>query len=230
MKVLVVDDDLALADVVSFTLRRAGFTVVSAHDGVTAIERWKSESPDLIVLDLKLPRMDGFAVFQRIRTHANTPIIILSVQGEDDDVVRGLELGADDYIAKPFSPRQLVARIKAVMRRTGILLQPGPLSVGDLTLDVTRREVKRPGQESVQLTQLECRFLEVVMLNPGQVIPTGSLIDQVWGPSGGDRMMLKQLVHRLRHKLEPDPANPTYIETIPGVGYALVMTDGEEDI
>jgi DNA-binding response OmpR family regulator len=222
MKVLVVDDDLALADVIAFTLRRAGFHIVNAYDGVMAVERWRSESPDVIVLDLNLPKMDGLAVCQHIRAQTSTPIIMLSVNGEDDDVVRGLELGADDYLTKPFSPRQLVARIKAVMRRAGIVQSPGPLSVGDLTLDIARREVTSAERDPVQLTQLECRFLEVLMLNAGQVLPAETIIQQVWGISGGDKVMLKQLVHRLRQKLEPRPSEPAYIETIPGVGYALV--------
>ncbi|MBZ0305484.1 MAG: response regulator transcription factor [Anaerolineae bacterium] len=223
MKVLVVDDDLALADVIAFTLRRAGFHIVNAYDGVMAVERWRSESPDVIVLDLNLPKMDGLAVCQHIRAQTSTPIIMLSVNGEDDDVVRGLELGADDYLTKPFSPRQLVARIKAVMRRAGIVQTPGPLSVGDLTLDIARREVTSAERDPVQLTQLECRFLEVLMLNAGQVLPAETIIQQVWGISGGDKVMLKQLVHRLRQKIEPRPSEPAYIETIPGVGYALVV-------
>ncbi|MCL4878222.1 MAG: response regulator transcription factor [Anaerolineae bacterium] len=227
MKVLVVDDDLALADVIAFTLRRAGFHITTAYDGVMALERWRSESPDVIVLDLNLPKMDGLAVCQHIRAQDSTPIIMLSVNGEDDDVVRGLELGADDYMTKPFSPRQLVARIKAVMRRAGIVLTPGPLSVGELTLDIARREVKSADRDPVQLTQLECRFLEVLMLNAGQVLPADAIIQQVWGVSGGDKVMLKQLVHRLRQKIEPNPSDPAYIETIPGVGYALVVGSEE---
>lgn len=225
MKILVVDDDLALADVIAFTLRRAGFQIELAHDGLTALERWRTESPDVVILDLNLPKMDGLAVCQHIRSQASTPILMLSVQGEDDDVVRGLELGADDYITKPFSPRQLVARIKAVMRRAGIVQSPGPLAVGDLMLDIARREVTLADRAPVQLTQLECRFLEVLMLNAGQVLPADALINQIWGVSGGDKVMLKQLVHRLRHKIEPNPSDPAYIETIPGVGYALVVRD-----
>ncbi len=218
MKILVVDDDLALSDIIAFTLRRAGFQIVLAHDGISALEVWRNEAPHMMVLDLNLPKMDGLAVCQHIRSQASTPILILSVHGEDDDVVRGLELGADDYITKPFSPRQLVARIKAVMRRAGIVQSPGPLSVGDLTLDVARREVILPDHAPIQLTQLECRFLEVLMLNAGQVLPADAIINQVWGVSGGDKTMLKQLVHRLRGKID----DPNYIETIPGVGYALV--------
>ena len=224
MKALIVDDDLVLADVLSFTLRRAGFQVVAAHDGQSALDTWRAEAPDLIVLDLNLPKLDGLEVCRRIRQHDAVPIIILSVRGEDDDVVRGLELGADDYIAKPFSPRQLVARAQAVLRRVGTGATPttGPLAAGELVLDLSRRELTRSGQLLAQLTALECRLMESLMLNVGHVLPADTLIAQVWGPAGGDRTMLKQLVHRLRSKIEPDPSAPTYLETVPGVGYALI--------
>ncbi len=228
MKALIVDDDLVLADVLSFTLRRAGFQVGTAHDGLAALEAWQAESPDLIILDLNLPKLDGLTVCQRIREQSNTPIIILSVRGEDDDVVRGLEMGADDYITKPFSPRQLVARAQAVLRRTGVTPTAGPLSAGDLTLDSSRRELYRSGELLTQLTPLECRLMEVLMLNVGHVLPADTLIAQVWGPAGGDRTMLKQLVHRLRAKLEPDPTSLPYLETVPGVGYALVHRPSSE--
>ncbi len=120
MKALIVDDDLVLADVLSFTLRRAGFQVIAVHDGQAALDAWRNEAPDLIILDLNLPKLDGLEVCRRIREQDNVPIIILSVRGDDDDVVRGLELGADDYVPKPFSPRQLVARAQAVLRRAGV--------------------------------------------------------------------------------------------------------------
>ncbi len=223
MKALIVDDDLVLADVLSFTLRRAGFQVVMAHDGQAALDTWQNESPDLIILDLNLPKVDGLTVCTRIRERASTPIIILSVLGGDDDVVRGLEIGADDYITKPFSPRQLVARAQAVLRRAGITPTAGPLAAGELTLDVSRRELYRSGQLLTQLTALECRLMEVLMLNSGHVLPADTLITQIWGPAGGDRTMLKQLVHRLRAKIEPEPTSPAYLETVPGVGYALVQ-------
>jgi DNA-binding response OmpR family regulator len=222
MKALIVDDDLVLADVLSFTLRRAGFQVVAVHDGQAALDAWRNESPDLIILDLNLPKLDGLEVCRRIREQDDVPIIILSVRGDDDDVVRGLELGADDYVPKPFSPRQLVARAQAVLRRAGVTQTAGPLVAGDLTLDLTRRELIRSGQVLAQLTALECRLMEVLMLNVGQVLPSDTLITQVWGPAGGDRTMLKQLVHRLRAKIEPDPDEPPYLETVPGVGYALI--------
>jgi DNA-binding response OmpR family regulator len=225
MKALIVDDDLDLADVVSFTMRRAGFETIIAHDGPLALERWQNDAPDIIILDLNLPRIDGLAVCQQIRAEDSTPIIILSVRGDEDDVVRGLELGADDYIVKPFSPRQLVARVEAVLRRAGTeVLTPALLKAGPITLDPARREVTCGGGEPVRLSHLECRLLTMLMENAGQVVPADMLIDRVWGPVGGNRDMLKQLVSRLRHKVEPDPSNPVYLETVIGVGYEVVAS------
>ncbi|HZD55631.1 MAG TPA: response regulator transcription factor [Anaerolineales bacterium] len=224
MKALIIDDDLALADVVSFALRRAGFEVIKAYDGQAALDRWEADSPDLIILDLNLPKLDGLSVCRRIRALSDTPIIMLTVRGDEDDIVEGLKLGADDYMVKPFSPRQLVARAEAVLRRFGNLpTSAGPLTAGDLTLDTSRCTVFRAGELVAKLTRLECRLLEILLLNRGQVLSTDGLIDHIWGPSGGDRDMLKQLVYRLRRKIEDSPSNPAYIETIPGVGYSLAV-------
>jgi DNA-binding response OmpR family regulator len=221
MKALVVDDDLALADVVSFTLRRAGFEVITAHDGQAALDRWQAENPDIIILDLNMPKLDGLQVCQRVRAQDDTPIIILSVRGDEDDIVRGLQIGADDYIVKPFSPRQLVARTEAVMRRASDRQQstPGSLKVGNLTLDPNRGEAHTGNDEPIRLTRLECKLLESLMINRGQVLTFEMLIDDVWGPDGGDRSMLKQLVYRLRRKIENDPSEPVYIVTVTGIGY-----------
>ncbi|MEJ2550404.1 MAG: response regulator transcription factor [Anaerolineales bacterium] len=225
MKALIVDDDLALADVVSFTMRRAGFEVIVAHDGQTALDRWREAEPDLIILDINLPKLNGLAVCQRIRSEASTPIIILSVRGEEDDVVKGLELGADDYIVKPFSPRQLVARSEAVLRRSETKpISNAPLTAGDLTLDLTRNEIKSSDKAPIRLTKLETRLMEIMMINPGQVLHFDMLIDSIWGPASGDRVMLKQLVYRLRRKVEPDPAKPCLLITISGIGYSLEVT------
>jgi DNA-binding response OmpR family regulator len=222
MKALIVDDDLALADVISFTFRRAGFEVIVAHDGQTAYNRWKNDSPDIIILDLNLPKMDGLSVCRQVRIHSDIPIIILTVRGEEDDIVRGLELGADDYVVKPFSPRQVIARAEAVLRRSGVPLRsPSPVCFGDLVFDPSRCEVRRGMDRVAHLTQLESRLLEILILNVNQVLLTDTLIDQVWGPSGGNREMLKQLIYRLRRKIESNPANPIYIETVPGVGYSF---------
>lgn len=221
MKVLVVDDDRVLADVVTFTLRREGFQVVQAHDGQTALERWLEEQPDLMVLDVNLPKLDGFAVCRRIREQSDIPIILLTVRDEEDDIVKGLGLGADDYVTKPFSPRQLVARVQAVLRRTGKLAAPAIRQVGALVLDPSRREARLGQGTAITLTPLESRLLDYLMLNAGHILTAEAIIEHVWGAEGGDRDMLRQLVRRLRSKIEPDPTQPTYIETVPGLGYGL---------
>lgn len=225
MKVLVVEDDLALSDVVAFTLRRAGYEVVLAHDGVAAVESFEQTNPDLLLLDLNLPRLDGLGVCRKVRSLSDVPIIILSVRAGDEAVVRGLEMGADDYMVKPFSPTQLVARIRAVMRRAGVQTLPTTLETAGLALDRSRGEVQRQDHPAVRLTGLELKLLETLMLHPGQVISGDSLITAVWGPEGGDRTMLKQLVYRLRAKIETDASKPVYIETVPGIGYAFNPPD-----
>ncbi len=223
MKALIVDDDLVLADVISFTLRRAGFQIVLAHDGQTALERWEQDEPQIIVLDIELPRLDGLQVCRAIRAKADTPIIMLTVRDSDEDVIKGLDIGADDYITKPFSPAQLVARVQAVLRRAGQTNLPRQLSVGGLTLNAERHCVEQPEAEAIQLTQLEYRLLETLMLNDGRVLPADTLIDYVWGPAGGDRAMLKQLVYRLRRKLDTHAHHEIQIESVPGIGYALMI-------
>ncbi|MBN1658327.1 MAG: response regulator transcription factor [Anaerolineae bacterium] len=231
MKALVVDDDRVLADVLAFTLRREGFDVVQAHDGAEAIERWTEHQPDLIILDVNLPRLDGFAVCRHIRRESDTPIVLLTVRGEEDDIIHGLETGADDYITKPFSPRQLVARAHAVLRRAARTPSPAVRAVALLTLDPARRELSISGAEPVSLTALENRLLDYLLLNAGHVLTADAIIAHVWGAEGGDRDMLRQLVHRLRTKLEQachaagadcDPP-PAYIETVPGLGYGIVV-------
>ncbi len=235
MKALVIDDDRVLADLVAFTLRREGFQVVQGYDGEAALHSWDKEQPDLVVLDVNLPKLDGFAVCRRIREQADTPIILLTVRGEEDDIVRGLELGADDYISKPFSPRQLVARAQAVLRRAGKASTPALRQVGELIVDAGRRELRIGQGAPVPLTPLESRLLDYLMVNAGHVLTTEALIDHVWGAEGGDRDMLRQLVRRLRAKVaracggaEPDASRPGYIETVPGLGYGLTLPPAPE--
>jgi DNA-binding response OmpR family regulator len=233
MKALVVDDDRVLLDVLTFTLRREGFQVVRASDGEMALAVWAEEQPELIVLDVNLPKLDGFAVCQRIREQANTPIILLTVRDEEDDIVHGLELGADDYITKPFSPRQLIARAQAVLRRAGKIAAPAIRQIGPLRLDPGRRELQLSQGEPILLTPLENRLLDYLMLNAGHVLTAESIIQHVWGAEGGDRDMLRQLVHRLRSKINQATAAEDAaatgetglprIETIPGLGYGLVV-------
>ncbi len=224
MKALVVDDDRVLADVLAFTLRREGFEVLRAFDGESALRCWHDEQPDFIVLDVNLPKLDGFTVCQRIRLQADTPILLLTVRHEEDDIVRGLELGADDYITKPFSPRQLVARIQAILRRSGKASAPTIRQVGLLTLDPSRREMHLGSSEPISLTPLESRLLDYLILNVGHVLTTEAIIEHVWGAEGADRDMLRQLVRRLRSKMTrvTNELSPR-IETIPGLGYGLVV-------
>ncbi|MBP1704223.1 MAG: regX [Chloroflexi bacterium] len=225
MKALVVDDDRVLADLVAFTLRREGFQVVQAHDGENALKRWAEEQPDIVILDVNLPKtvpsLDGFTICQRIRAVSDTPIILLTVREDEEDIIYGFKAGADDYIHKPFSPRQLVARVEAILRRSSKVTAPVSLQCGELSLDPSRREVRLENGNGISLTALESRLLEYFMLHPGHILAMQDLIDHIWGPGGGDRDMLRQLVRRLRAKIEPDPANPIYIETVPGFGYGL---------
>jgi len=228
MKALVVDDDIVLADLVAFSLRREGFEVIQAQNGQAALERWRADSPDIIILDVNLPRtvpaLDGFAVLQHIRTESDIPVILLTVRGEEDDIVGGLKLGADDYIVKPFSPRQFIARVQSVLRRSQRGAEKSLLQAGPLLLDIERRTVRISDGLPVNLTDLETRLLEYLMLNRGHILTIQDLISSVWGSGTaamGDRDMLRQLVRRLRIKIEPDPSSPAFIETVPGKGYGL---------
>lgn len=226
MKILVVDDDRVLAEIMVFTLQRAGFDVIQAFDGATARRRWRQDEPDLIILDVNLPDDNGFDICRDIREESDVPIILLTVRGEEDDIVRGLEIGADDYITKPYSPRQLVARTQAVLRRFAASSKSEPVpshrEVSGLKLDIGRREVRVNEGEPISLTPLESRLLDYLMVNAGHVLTTDALVDHVWGPDRASRNMLRQLVHRLRNKIEPDPSDPDYIETVSGIGYGFV--------
>ena len=224
MKILVVDDDRVLADVVAFTLRREGFDVIQAYDGIIGLQRWADEKPDLIVLDVNMPKIDGFEVCRQVRSQSDTPIILLTVRSEEDDIVGGLEIGADDYIVKPFRPRQLVARVKTILRRAGGHSPRAELVVGNLKLLPGKRElILGLDSEPISLTHLEYRLLECMMINSGQVMTFDAIIDHVWGPASADRDMLRQLVRRLRTKIEPNPSEPIYVQTVPGMGYGIVI-------
>ncbi len=226
MKILVVDDDRTLSDLVAFALRREGYNTIQAFDGDVALNRWREDAPDLIILDVNLPKKDGFAVCRVIRqAQDDIPIIMLTVRDEEDDLITGLGLGADDYIYKPFSPRQLVARVQAILRRASKTQTTAVRQANNLSLDTNRREVRVGDAPLIALTALENRLLDYLMANAGQVLPNEVIINHVWGIEGGDRDMLRQLVRRLRSKIEPDPANPMYIETIPGLGYGFSRSE-----
>ena len=227
MKILVVEDDRVVADLVVFTVRRAGYEAVMANDAGSAIRRWQDDQPDLILLDVNLPGTsdlkDGFAICKRIRNESDIPIILLTVRGEEEDIVYGLEAGADDYILKPFSPRQLVARIQTILRRTntGTVTPPANFSAEGLEFNPKLRQIQLENGGPVKLTPLESRLLESLMLNEGQVLTVDDLTSDVWGAGGGSSEMLRQLVRRLRAKVEDDPAQPRYIHNLPGVGYSF---------
>jgi len=223
MKILIADDDRDLLSLIAFTLTQAGYLVVKASDGPSAIHSFKGESPDLAVLDINMPGASGFQVCEAIRSQSRIPIMMLTVRGEEEDLIKALDLGADDYLTKPFSPRTLLARIKALLRRAGIE-SAAPVSVGRLLLDAEEHTVRIDGGEVVRLTKLELRLLQMLLANVGRTVSSDRLLIQVWGHrNSGDRQLLKQLVHRLRHKIEGDPANPQLLQTSAGSGYKLVV-------
>ena len=220
MKILIADDDRELSEILNFALTRAGFEVVSAADGVQALEMFDSQQPALVLLDWQMPRMDGLDVCRKLRERSSVPIIMLTVRNHEDDVLRAFEAGADDHVAKPFSPKQLVARIRAALRRAGPQAV-AELSTGSLRLDPIRHAVIRPDIGTINLTPLEFRLLHVLAQNRDQVMSPEAIVEQVWGhdePVGG-RTLLKGLVRRVRAKVDVDPAQPSLIKTVAGVGY-----------
>ena len=225
MSVLLVDDDRDLVDVLTYILRREGYEIDTAFDGEQGWTRFKSDSPELVILDANMPGLDGFEVCKRIREVSKTPVIMLTARTDETDVVQALGLGADDYITKPFSPRQLVARVKAVLRRAQQFAPTGgdgeELHASDLTLDLRTRTLRRE-EEEIRLTPLEYKILHYLMVNRGRVLTNSAIVEHVWGfPGAGNEDLVKVHVHRLRQKLERDPQEPRYVRTVPGVGYML---------
>jgi DNA-binding response OmpR family regulator len=222
LKILVADDDRDLRDLVGFTLTQAGYLVIKAPDGTAAIRSVAEEAPDLVILDINMPGASGFQVCESIRRNSRVPIMMLTVRGEEEDLVRALELGADDYLTKPFSPRTLLARAKALLRRAGTE-SASVLAAGKLTLDAQEHTVRIEEAEPIRLTKLELRLLQMLLASAGRTVSSDRLLVHVWGHRGsGDRQLLKQLVHRLRQKIEHDPATPRLLQTAAGAGYKLV--------
>ena len=222
-RILVVDDDRTVADVVSRYLQREGFDVDVQTDGPAALERALASPPDLVVLDVMLPGMDGLEVFERIRASTPVPIIFLTARGAEEERIGGLELGADDYLAKPFSPRELTARVKSVLRRSRIPLAPSTeearvFDAGDLHVDLPAREVRLRG-EPVALTVREFDLLAFLMAHPNRVFRREELLEYVWGYTFGDTSTVTVHVRRVREKIEDDPSRPIYIKPVWGVGY-----------
>jgi DNA-binding response OmpR family regulator len=227
-KILVVDDELKMVKLVRTYLEGAGFNVVVAYDGQEALTVFRHEQPDLIVLDLMLPKIDGLDVARTIRRTSDAPIIMLTARAEEVDRLIGLELGADDYVVKPFSPRELVARVRAVLRRAtpsppgeASRAHPPVITVGELTLDLGRREARLVAQR-IELTTVQFDLLTVLAQHPGQVFTRMQLLDAVQGEAfDGYERTIDAHIKNLRRALGDDPRNPRYILTVRGVGYKL---------
>lgn len=216
-RILVVDDDTALAEMIGIVLRSEGFDTFFCEDGAAAVDAFHSSRPDLVLLDLMLPGMDGIEVCSRIREESGIPIIMLTAKSDTADVVKGLESGADDYVVKPFNPKELVARVRTRLRPTDTTT--GILQIGDLVLDVAGHEVKR-GSTKINLTPLEFELLLALALKPQQVFTREMLLEQVWGYHyKADTRLVNVHVQRLRAKVEEDPDNPQIVMTVRGVGY-----------
>lgn len=224
-KILIVDDEKPIVDSIKYTLYKEGYDVVVSYDGEDALEKFKKENPDLIILDIMLPKLSGLEVCRIIRRTSNVPIIMLTAKGEDMDKVIGLELGADDYVSKPFSLRELVARIKAILRRTKLPVNSSKakekLEFDDVVIDIKGRIVTKKGVQ-VELSPKEFDLLVTLAENEGRVMSREYLLSHVWGEDFyGDDRTVDVHIRWLREKLEDDPSNPKYIQTVRGIGYIL---------
>src|ERR1700680_4980880 len=221
---MVADDDRDMVDMLSYWLKGHGYDVVRAFDGEQAIKRWRETLPDLVILDVQMPKLDGFEVCRQMRSESNSMVLILTAFDREDDEIRGLEMGADDYLRKPFSPRQLLARIKAIMRRSSSsrgTSGSSSITVVQVTLEHMRHEVTRDGTK-VRLTPTESRLLHLLITHTGQVLTTDMIIERVWGyDESGDSGLVKTHIRHLRQKVEPHPNSPQSIMTEPGVGFSL---------
>jgi two-component system, OmpR family, alkaline phosphatase synthesis response regulator PhoP len=224
VRLLVVDDDPDLVDIIAYTLRKDGHQVGVATSGEEALDLATKDPPEMVILDVMLPGLDGFEVCRRLRQRAALPVILLTARGEEADRVWGLDLGADDYITKPFSHKELLARVRAVARRASLARTPdqGSLQIGDLAIDFAQREV-RVGGRLVELTPKEYGILHCLALNAGRVVSHETLLNFAWGSNylEGDAEMLKVHVRHLREKIERNPGAPEYILTVRGVGYRM---------
>ncbi|MGW3313740.1 response regulator transcription factor [Streptomyces sp. NPDC001073] len=227
-RVLVVDDDPTVAEVVSGYLDRAGYIVERAEDGPQALARADAHWPDLVVLDLMLPGMDGLEVCRRIRGRGPVPVIMLTARGDEDDRILGLEVGADDYVTKPFSPRELVLRVDSVLRRSRTPVgSPAPLNAGGLAVDPAARRASKDGVP-LSLTHREFDLLAFFLRHPGRVYGREDLMREVWGWDFGDLSTVTVHVRRLRGKVEDDPGRPRYIQTVWGIGYRFDPQQSDE--
>jgi DNA-binding response OmpR family regulator len=227
--ILTADDDPQLLRLVARNLQFEDYDVLTASDGQQALELTETHTPDVLLLDVMMPKMDGFTVCRRVREFSTIPIIIITARGQDQDKIRGLDLGADDYLTKPFSVDELLARVRSVLRRSQFVageaasLAHSRQTIGDLTIDYTQHQVTIAGRE-VSLTPIEYRLLAYLAQNAGRVVTQDLLLSHVWGAEyGGESHMLQVNINRLRRKIEADPAQPRYIRTKVGIGYLLAL-------
>ncbi|MEW5718506.1 MAG: response regulator transcription factor [Chloroflexota bacterium] len=226
-KILIVDDEKLIVDSVKYGLQKEGYATVIAFDGEQAVAKARDEKPDLILLDVQLPKKDGWAVVREIRTESRVPIIMLTARSEEMDKVLGLELGADDYLVKPFGMRELLARVRAALRRATEYGEPTPhpIQIGDVEIDPHSHRVTCRGT-TIELTRKEYDLLHVLMAQPGKAIARNDLIDKVWQTDWvGDTRTLDVHIRWLREKIERDPGKPRYIQTVRGVGYRFATVD-----
>ena len=225
-KVLVVDDDRDLVSVLAFGLRDAGFEPLAAHNYATALRVFESEAPELAIVDIGLGTPDGLQLLKEIRRRSEMPVVLLTGRGSEDDKVRGLEMGADDYLTKPFGYRELLARVRAHLRRydrDSTVSSTARIEVGPLALDAATHVAAKEGR-ALSLTVTEFRFLHHLMRHAGTVVGTNELLKEVWGqddPASGE--IVRVMLHRLRRKIEDDPARPHLLHTVPGVGVILKL-------
>ncbi len=220
-RILVVEDEKTISDIVVFNLKKAGFDILTAYDGIDGAKKAIEEKPDLVLLDVMLPGMDGWEILQKVREVSTVPIIMLTARVEEDDKVRGLELGADDYITKPFGIQELTARVKANLRRTAEYISQEKTSVfGDLTIDFNNYSIAKNGT-AIDLSGKEFALVSFLAQNSGKVYSRESLMSEVWGYDGyfGDVRAVDVMIRRIREKLEDDPSEPQHIKTKRGIGY-----------
>jgi DNA-binding response OmpR family regulator len=222
--ILVVDDEKRIQNFLLSKLKVSGYEVCTASTGAEALEQVREQDPDLVVLDVMMPRMDGFETLKKLRSFSSVPVIILSARGANEDKIKGLGLGADDYLAKPFNPNELVARIEAVKRRLSkdeSRKTPERFALGDLTIDFEKRLVSLKGRE-VPLTRIEWLLISELARNAGTLVPYGDILTRVWGPEyRSDVQILRTWISRLRNKIDTDPGHLTLIRTVPKTGYMI---------